>query len=425
MSLADCGHPNPTCAVHESRYSGCTGRLIKKTAKGGQVLLEGGTVVWIPARGYTTATPQPANEVLPQPVDVSNDALPQLPAPQQWATIPVDVLTLVLSHLEQREVALTSTVCKHWRTAAMSPTLWVDWDFLNVEAVFLGGIHGRRAQRRFLSYGLFMKARGARARSLRWIVETCPSMITPLSDIEADAKPLLWHLNHFFEGIVCSELRNVIIGHVNLLGPLSEIEPLVRGAARLRELRLLTLDPRALYVGTLPQFSSLKTLLVSSGHIMFGNMHYPGFDAGINRVLAACPVLQELKLSERCRVNPPPYTLTSSSVEVLNCDGEGFGAIRALDMPSLRHCNLDIQSSHDNALPSHGHMRFQPHCCYDLFSPLANLKTVTVNHNEFRFPAARGFCTTIAAMSLFGQPTTLEFPFCACTACDAAAVNDA
>lgn len=353
---ADCKH-----VIHTHRHTGLTGRLIKRTAKGGQVLFESGSVSWIPARGYKHAE-----------------------APSPWTAMPDDVLTLVLSHLTQREVACASTVCKRWRVIALSPTLWTDWDFSHVQ-----DLSYRWVQRRFLSYGLFMKARGASARSLRLFLHRTVRDMVPLSDIQSDARSLLWYLNNFFEGIDCSHLRTVLLGSVGAIGRLHEIAPRACAARTLHTLKLYTMDPADLLVdGDGIEFTRLKCLHVNNSR----GWSHP-FNDRFNRFLAACPRLQELHLKESgdSRHAHPPWTLVSKSVEVLHCEGKGFDDVLALDMPSLRHCFLDLFWT-KGAFPccTHFHIKEQAHCSYDLFSSLRHLESVSFSGFLFHFPVSRG-----------------------------------
>lgn len=372
------------------------------------MLFECGTVAWIPAKGYTQ--------------------VPKL----SWGTADLgDVLTIVFSHLTQREVARASEVCKRWRTAALSPTLWKDWDFYEVTDLSL-----RWVQRRFLSYGLFMKARGANARSLRLffrgekmyageLLGLCPHLdpIVPLSNIKADAKPLLWHLNHFFEGIDCSELRTVLLGLLEFIGPLSEITPLVRGARALRTLKLHMRDPKVIGDCSALEFTNLRSLHVHSGgyvqqtpELAMGFECGRNFDSGLNCMLAACSRLHELYVLERSNfdANASKFTLASKSVKELKCEGKGLYALEALDMPALRHLTFDI---------SNGFLRIANpgHCLYNLVRALNHLETVTVGDDVFYFPASRGVRSihTTAEVAKWGGAVS-GVPLCECAVCAAA-----
>jgi hypothetical protein len=391
------------------RHTGETGRLIKRTAKGAQVLFEGGAVAWIPTKGFTQHAP---------------DMVPT-PNPSWGTTDMADVLVLVFSHLTQREVARASEVCKRWRIAALSPTLWRDWDFYEVTALNM-----RWVQRRFLSYGLFMKARGARARSLRLFFrggkndygKPCLGPFAPLSNVQADAKTLLWHLNHFFEGIDCTELRTVLLGILELIGPLSEITPIVRGAGSVRTLKLYTFNPKSMGDVTKLEFTNLRSLHVTSGAYDggFGNEVMTGHgapsecvDADLNRMLAACPRLRELCLFERVpNKDSPPFTLVSESVEELKLEGKGLHGLRALDMPALRHFASDLDTDFGYGALHSGH---SGKCSYNMLKPLKNLKTATVGDAVFKFPASRGVCSTRTTGGGFVPSVRL----CRCDECSA------
>jgi hypothetical protein len=411
------------CPSHWNRHSGCSGRLIKRTAKGARVLLEDGAVAWIPTKGYTRALPS-------------------------WgaATMPAELLVHVFSHLTQREVARAAEVCKWWRDAAWSPTLWRDWNFYEITA-----LNYRWVQRRFLSYGLFMKARRGCARSLRLLVRSDKKYaalpdgtfkrvysigpIAPLSDKVADAKPLLWHLNHFFEGVDCSGLRTILLGLLEIIGPLSEIAPVVRGAGSLLTLKLHTRNPR-----TMGDCIGLELSKLNSLHIHSGNWgaadgsaqdvyeHGPGgssFSTDLNRVLAACPRLRELSVYECGTDRATPYALASQSVEVLHCEGKGLRDLIGLDMPSLQHCTLEVWDCEEGALPTTSTFAPRGHCSYDLFRPLTHLKSVTVGSNLFEFPAERGVRSTrntAVEHKPWGSPHSgfVEgLPLCHCAVCAA------
>jgi hypothetical protein len=307
-------------------------------------------------------------------------------------------LVLVFSHLTQREVARASEVCKRWRTAALSPTLWRDWDFFEVTA-----LQYRWVQRRFLSYGLFMKARGARARSLRLLFR-CGNRgpVVPLSNIQADAKPLLWHFNHFFEGIDCSELRTVLLGFLQNIGPLSEIVPVVRGAGSLRTLKLYTMNLSSVGDFTWLEFPNLRVLHVHAGE---------GVDVDLNCMLAACPRLRELSFHQRHQESmfgSPPFTLVSKSVEELKCGGKGLNGLRALDVPALRHITTEGGYCLAFGLGAFG----GDYCRYKLLSQLKNLQSVTVHNTVLVFSASRGMHSTTDGKTILPADR-----ICFCTDC--------
>jgi hypothetical protein len=410
------------------RYSGGTGLLIKRTAKGAQVLFEDGVVAWVRDKGYSKAY-------------------------GSWGThaMPEELLVHVFSHLTQREMARVGEVCKRWCGAARSPTLWRDWDFYEITALSY-----RWVQRRFLSYGLFMKARGACARSLRLLARgynmyaTAPpdddgasfkhvnvlGPIVPLSDKVADAKPLLWHLNHFFEGIDCTGLHTALLGLIDLIGPLSEIAPLARGAGSLRTLKLYMRDPMAMGDCFVLEFTKLNSLNIHSGRwgatdrsaqiVYEGGPGGKCFNTDLNRLLAACPRLRQLGIFETATNRAPPYALESKSVEVVHFEGKGLHNVIALNMPSLRHCTLDVWDCTDEgALPTTYVYGTKTQCSYNLFSSLRHLESVTVGNNMFYFPAPRGVRSThntavVVPPSLDRGEFVAGLPLCVCALCVAA-----
>jgi hypothetical protein len=253
-----------------------------------------------------------------------------------------------------------------------------------------------------------MKARGARARSLRLLLQVgnYPSYVVPPLSAQADAKSVLWHLNHFFEDIDCSQLRTVLLGRLELLGPLSEIMPLVRGAGSLRTLKLHANNTKVMGDCTKHEFTNLRSLHITSGG------RAGGIGADFNCLLAVCPELRKLHLYEGGGADAP-LVLVSKSVEELSCEGKGLHGLRALDMPALRHFTDDMGCYGPLNI---GQMKGR--CSYDMFSPLINLESVKTGGYLFMFPASRGVRST--GPPLLGGRTSSHKPsnsLCTCTVC--------
>lgn len=137
------------CLAH--RYAGSKGRLSKRTASGGQIRLDSGVQRWIGDTCFSECCDSRLN---------------------------LDLLVYIFSFLTQREVAGLRLVSRAWREAAEVPSLWRDWEFVHVS-----NLGPWMRQIKFLSYGRWMKSRGASARSLRFLSKW-PSglLISPLEN---------------------------------------------------------------------------------------------------------------------------------------------------------------------------------------------------------------------------------------------------
>lgn len=360
------------------------------------MLLPGGGTAWIQATAFSQTT--------------------------NWTTLPETVLIVVFSQLSQPEVAALCRVCTHWNAVARSAVLWRDWDFNQITSERLTvALSTRRGQRRFILYGEWMRARGARIRSLRlftcsvtWSRATDFSTLVnigfpPLDTIDA-ARPLSWHLNSLLNGVDCTRLQKVFFGNIDQIGALTSMPVFSAAAATIASLTFRFRVRR-------PEFFQPPGALLTNLRVLrITSALCGGFGPELNVLLQASPVLVELHLDE-CHVQPSaavhpktPYSLSSASVEIFSLSGKGFHQLIGLDMPQLRKFSdaENMWSWPQMSWPGNGEGR----CEFDFWTQFKYLETV--HHHRrflggvcFTFPATRG-------MNLASAPAEESRYLCMC-----------